>query len=54
MEAGRAALERQAENDADVTAERIRVAGQRITELQGEGPKIDRVRLPTPPAVRIL
>eukprot|EP00904_Undaria_pinnatifida_P010558 jgi/Undpi1/6632/HiC_scaffold_20.g09111.m1 len=35
LEADRAALERQAENDADVTAERIRVAGHRITELQG-------------------
>ncbi|CAM9212001.1 unnamed protein product, partial [Laminaria digitata] len=35
LEADRVALERQAENDADVTAERIRVAGHRITELQG-------------------
>ncbi|CAM9903980.1 unnamed protein product [Pylaiella littoralis] len=35
MEADRAAMERQTENDADVTAERVRAAGQRITELQG-------------------
>eukprot|EP00752_Nemacystus_decipiens_P012773 g11312.t1 len=35
LEADRAAMERQAENDADVTAERVRAAGQRITELQG-------------------
>lgn len=35
LEAGRAAMERQAEDDADVTAERVRAAGQRITELQG-------------------
>lgn len=36
MEADRAALERQTENDADVTADRVRAAGQRITELQGK------------------
>lgn len=47
LEADRVALERQAENDADVTAERIRVAGHRITELQGEGRKIVRVRMPS-------
>lgn len=35
LEAERAGMERQAENDADVTAERIRAAGKRITELQG-------------------
>lgn len=36
LEAERGGMERQAENDADVTAERVRAAGQRITELQGE------------------
>lgn len=36
LEAERAGMERQAENDADVTAERVRASGQRITELQGE------------------
>lgn len=36
LEAERAGLERQAENDADVTADRVRAAGKRITELQGE------------------
>lgn len=36
LEADRAAMERQAENDADVTAERVRAAGKRITELQGD------------------
>lgn len=36
LEAERAALERQAENDADATADRVRAAGKRITELQGE------------------
>ncbi|CAM9783522.1 unnamed protein product [Scytosiphon promiscuus] len=35
LEAERAGMERQAENDADVTAERVRAAGKRITELQG-------------------
>lgn len=35
MEADRAAMEKQAENDADVAAERVRATGQRITELQG-------------------
>lgn len=54
LEADRAALERQAENDADVTAERIRVAGHRITELQGEDPEIDRICLPILPALPIL
>lgn len=39
MEADRAAMERQTENDADVTAERVRAAGQRITELQGKQTK---------------
>lgn len=36
LEAERAGMERQAENDADVTAERVRAAGQRITDLQGD------------------
>ncbi|CAM9333373.1 unnamed protein product, partial [Ectocarpus sp. 4 AP-2014] len=35
IEADRAAMEKQAENDADVAAERVRATGQRITELQG-------------------
>lgn len=35
MEADRGAMEKQAENDADVAAERVRATGQRITELQG-------------------
>lgn len=35
LAAERAGMERQAENDADITAERVRAAGQRITELQG-------------------
>lgn len=35
-EAEKAAVERQAQSDADVMAERVRAAGQRITELQGK------------------
>ena len=35
LEADRTAMEKQAENDADVSAERVRATGQRITELQG-------------------
>lgn len=44
LEADRAAMERQAENDADVTAERVRAAGQRINELQGGTPRDRRDR----------
>lgn len=36
LEAEKAGMERQAENDADVTTERVRAAGKRITELQGK------------------
>lgn len=35
LETEKNGMERQAENDADVTTERVRAAGRRITELQG-------------------
>lgn len=36
LESEKAGMIRQSESDADVTAERVHAAGQRITELQGK------------------